>query len=100
MFKYLALILTAIMLSACNIPNKPIYNDSTIRWEEEPLIAEGSELEEELPQNEVNKLVYVTKSGKKFHIEGCKSLSQSKIEKDYNVAVNEGYTACASCKPD
>lgn len=43
--------------------------------------------------------VYVTKSGKKYHTESCKSLSHSKIEIALDKAIAAGYTACSVCKP-
>ena len=98
MYKYLVFIMIAIILSSCSTP-KPLYNDSTIRWEEEPIIAEGRELDEP-EQSEITNKVYVTKSGRKFHNDDCKSLTQSKIEMDYNQALKEGYTACSVCNPD
>ena len=43
--------------------------------------------------------VYVTKSGKKFHRDGCGSLSKSKIAMLYEEAAVDGYTPCGKCKP-
>ena len=43
--------------------------------------------------------VYVTNSGKKYHRDGCKSLSKSKIPITKVKAVQEGYTACGICNP-
>lgn len=43
--------------------------------------------------------VYVTKTGNKYHRSGCSYLRQSKIAKDKNTAISEGYTACSRCNP-
>lgn len=43
--------------------------------------------------------VYTTKSGKKYHADGCKSLSKSKIQTTLQSAVDKGYEACKICKP-
>lgn len=43
--------------------------------------------------------VYITKTGSKYHLGHCGSLSKSSIEIDLNDAVERGYGACARCKP-
>ena len=40
---------------------------------------------------------YVTKTGTKYHVDGCSSLSKSKIEISYKDAVAKGYKACDKC---
>lgn len=40
---------------------------------------------------------YVTKTGEKYHVDGCRSLSKSKIQISYNNAVARGYKPCSSC---
>ncbi|QDY32645.1 cell wall-binding repeat-containing protein [Clostridium sporogenes] len=47
----------------------------------------------------VDQTVYITKTGKKFHRNGCKSLSKSKISINRNDAIRRGYSACNVCKP-
>ena len=44
-------------------------------------------------------VVYITKTGKCYHSDGCSSLSKSKIETTLQKAVDKGYTACSKCKP-
>jgi methylphosphotriester-DNA--protein-cysteine methyltransferase len=44
-------------------------------------------------------VVYVTKSGKKYHTATCSSLSRSKIPIELGAAVRSGFTACSRCKP-
>ena len=44
--------------------------------------------------------VYVTKTGKKFHKANCKSLSKSKIEKDFKEVMLSNYEPCNNCHSD
>lgn len=44
-------------------------------------------------------VVYVTKTGKKYHRAGCSSLLKSKIEISKSDAIDGGYEACGKCKP-
>ena len=43
--------------------------------------------------------VYVTRTGKRYHREGCRSLSQSKIPMSRSDAEKAGFTPCHVCKP-
>jgi len=43
--------------------------------------------------------VYITKSGAKYHIDGCRYLSKSKIPITLQEAVQRGYTPCKVCRP-
>ncbi|MDQ3020105.1 MAG: hypothetical protein M3R36_06005 [Bacteroidota bacterium] len=43
--------------------------------------------------------VYVTKSGKKYHTENCRYVSNSANPIDLSDAIDKGYTACSVCKP-
>ena len=40
--------------------------------------------------------VYITKTGSKYHRDGCSYL-KSQIAIDLNVAISQGYTACSRC---
>jgi hypothetical protein len=44
-------------------------------------------------------IVYITKSGKKYHCAGCRSLSKSCIAITLAEAKKKGYTPCGSCHP-
>jgi phosphatidylserine/phosphatidylglycerophosphate/cardiolipin synthase-like enzyme len=44
-------------------------------------------------------IVYITKSGKKYHREGCSSLSKSCIPISRKDAEARGYTPCSRCNP-
>lgn len=43
--------------------------------------------------------VYVTNSGKRYHLENCSSLRRSKIALSLADAVKSGYGPCSICKP-
>ncbi len=43
--------------------------------------------------------VYVTKTGGKYHRDGCRYLKSSKIAKDKSSAISQGYDACSVCNP-
>lgn len=44
-------------------------------------------------------IVYITRTGSKYHKGTCSYLRQSKIEITLSDAVDRGYTACSRCKP-
>lgn len=46
-----------------------------------------------------NTIVYVTRTGSKYHRDGCGSLSRSKIEITLKEAKAEGYEPCKRCNP-
>jgi len=43
--------------------------------------------------------VYVTKTGSKYHGDGCQYVRSSKIPMGLEAAQGQGYTACSRCKP-
>ncbi len=43
--------------------------------------------------------VYITKTGKKYHADGCSSLKKSKISITLKDAVAKGYEPCSKCNP-
>ena len=43
--------------------------------------------------------VYITRTGKRYHREGCSSLSRSKIVITLSDAKARGYTPCQRCSP-
>lgn len=45
-------------------------------------------------------MVYVTKSGKKYHKDGCQSLKDSKIPKTLADAKSSGFEPCGQCNPN
>ena len=51
------------------------------------------------PTDNGDVIVYATKTGKKYHREGCSSLSKSKIPMKLRDAVAAGLGPCKNCKP-
>jgi micrococcal nuclease len=49
-----------------------------------------------LPDSDI---VYITRTGEKYHRSGCRYLSQSKILITRENAIAQGYTPCSVCKP-
>ena len=43
--------------------------------------------------------VYITNTGSKYHRDGCRYLSRSKIAISKSDAISEGYTPCSVCNP-
>lgn len=43
--------------------------------------------------------VFITKTGEKYHKDGCSSLAKSKIPIELSEAIEKGYTPCSKCKP-
>ena len=50
--------------------------------------------------NETEKIVYIAKTGKKYHLENCRTLRGEKEAVDLNEAIKNGYEVCKVCKPD
>jgi competence protein ComEC len=44
-------------------------------------------------------VVYITRTGQRYHNDGCRHLSQSKIETTLSAAKAQGLTACGTCRP-
>ena len=43
--------------------------------------------------------IFVTRTGKKYHRDGCQYLRQSKKKIEISAALNKGYTPCKVCRP-
>ena len=50
--------------------------------------------------NDIEKIVYISKTGKKYHLENCRTLRGEKEAIDLNEAMKNGYEACKICNPD
>lgn len=50
-------------------------------------------------KDEEERTVYVTPSGKKYHLDGCDYLSEKKMAISLKDALNAKYEACAYCQP-
>ncbi len=78
----------------------------TTNESEENKANENSEIKnssETIGENKINdteKIVYIAKTGKKYHLENCRTLRGEKEAVDLNEAIKNGYEACKICKPD
>ncbi|WP_461615660.1 hypothetical protein [Clostridium sp. Marseille-QA1073] len=57
------------------------------------------ELDSQIVNDDISVVVYITKTGKKYHSDWCGYLSKSKIETTLENAMNRGYTPCSKCGP-
>ncbi|MEI0518059.1 hypothetical protein [Brachyspira murdochii] len=44
-------------------------------------------------------IVYITKTGKKYHIQNCRTIKGEAYKISLSEAKNKGYTPCKVCKP-
>lgn len=61
-----------------------------------PVVVQAEAQPVQTPQSET---VYITKTGKKYHRDGCRYLRQSKIAISLDDAQAEGYDPCSVCNP-
>jgi len=67
--------------------------------EEEKQQAEEVEQQEKKQHPAGDYIVYITKTGSKYHRSGCRYLSRSKIPIMKSEAIARGYTPCSVCNP-
>ena len=78
----------------------------TTNESEENKVNENLEIKnanETISENKINdaeKIVYIAKTGKKYHLENCRTLRGEKEAIDLNEAIKNGYEVCKVCKPD
>lgn len=61
----------------------------------------NKEYEDNQPRgSDSSPIVYVTKSGTKYHKEKCDYLANSSVEISREQAENKGYSPCSKCRPD
>jgi biopolymer transport protein ExbD len=53
----------------------------------------------EAQQDPAKITVYITKTGEKYHRDGCSSLRRSRFAVSLKEAVARGYGTCKNCKP-
>jgi competence protein ComEC len=53
----------------------------------------------QVSQDPLSVTVYITKTGRKYHRDGCRYLRQSRITITLKDAKANGYTPCSVCKP-
>ena len=78
--------------SSCDITveSKPVLADTPPAQQIAP---------ETTPSDDIAYTVYITKTGEKYHRDGCRYLKKSKIAIDKSSAINQGYTPCSVCHP-
>ena len=59
----------------------------------------SSQPAQQTQQDPKTQIVYITRTGKKYHRDGCRYLAASKIEISLKDAKGKGYTACKVCRP-
>ena len=75
-------------------------------WNEHYLSEEGQTLKtppreiKPLQRTETEKIVYITRTGRKYHRAGCRYLKKSMIPVTLSDAIERGYTPCSVCRPD
>ena len=94
------------------ITSAPIYETDVEKIERIELDSNGisntnnnRSVPEEVKESPINEppaqgtVVYITKTGEKYHTSGCSYLKKSKIEISLENAVARGYTPCSRCNP-
>ena len=51
------------------------------------------------PPQQTGEIVYVTRTGKKYHRAGCQYLRKSQLPRKKSEAIAQGYGACKGCRP-
>ena len=70
------------------------YDDSALsKWKSGKVSKSNSNS----AKSSAGKVVYITKTGEKYHVYGCRYLKKSCIEISLSSAKNQGYTACSVC---
>lgn len=79
-----------------------VMSDESIQFETAVLTLSNTDQVEFAPMKSKPKkevTVYITKTGKKYHKVGCKTLKKSKIKTTLSKAKKSKYTPCKVCKP-
>ena len=79
---------------------KNIAKSDEIKSNENAKVETVNETASENKINEIEKIVYISKTGKKYHLENCRTLRGEKEAIDLNEAIKNGYEACKICNPD
>ena len=83
----------------------PLISDVTLKGSEDESVKTDTATkttDETKPAEAIDRkgtTVYLTKSGTKFHRDGCSSLSKSKIPISYEDAVARDFEPCGRCNP-
>lgn len=63
------------------------------------LLSDGGGEESQAARENDSDIIYITRSGKKYHKEGCSSLGSSKISMPLEETCKRGYAPCSRCNP-
>lgn len=63
------------------------------------LLGCNSQQNEQQKASQKTDIVYVTKTGQKYHRGGCRYLSRSKISMERSRAISRGFEPCSVCRP-
>ncbi|MBT3319103.1 MAG: hypothetical protein HN948_02875 [Clostridia bacterium] len=106
-------IIILLLLAACT-PDIVRNGGLVVRSSAEPESVESSLVESDADTGTISRggalspedqpyadedIVYSTKTGKKYHIDGCSHLSKSKIPISLDQAQQQGLTPCSVCYP-
>jgi len=94
--RILCLLIICILLLAACAPQS-IMSGGVVMRGAEPVSTIASE---DLNRYTSEHIVYVTRSGKKYHEAGCSYLSDSSIPITLEQAMQEGKEPCSRCHPD
>lgn len=86
----------------CSVCNPPEYSDSAEQKNSKTTSLITKEENKQINSNTTEEnevIVYITKTGEKYHTAGCSYLKKSKIPIELSDAKNNGYTPCSRCNP-
>ena len=97
----------AALITTSNINRQPTTTNNTENnaivsdeYTDEPSFdysLPDKDYDDEHSDHDISDIVYVTKTGSKYHKEWCGYLHSSKIPITYGEAIAQGYTACSRC---
>ena len=96
------LVFQVLILFICAVVYPPALSAEKIEKEYETIGIQkykSSELSPSATQQENDPIVYITKTGEKYHRGSCGCLRHSRISIRLSEAKRKGYTACLKCKP-
>ena len=93
--KFIYIIIAIAFLGAFLAVYKKTEQKLDILRQAEPVVIHDVATE----KNEEERTVYVTPSGKKYHLDGCDYLNDNMLAVSESDAVTAGFEACAYCQP-
>lgn len=93
--KFIFIIIAAAFLSAFLTVYLKTESKLSSIFEAEPVVIHDVTAR----KNEEERTVYITPSGKMYHLDGCDYLGENKIGISLKAAINTEYEACEYCQP-